>query len=95
MDKLCLFKIISLFHQVFCTDANQFVLEVLTHRGMDPQISDVHVGIDGGQNMLKLGITITDKQDSTKTGRSLYSQVKKRKKKKKESFDVIILGCGA
>ena len=44
---------------------------------MDPQYSDVHVGIDGGQNMLKLGVTITNKEDSDETGRSKYSQVKK------------------
>ena len=35
---------------------------------MDPQYSDVHVGIDGGQNMLKLGVTITNKEDSDETG---------------------------
>ena len=71
-----------LFYKVFCSDTNQLVLEILNHRGMDPQTSDVHVGIDGGQNMLKLGITITDKQESTKTGRSLYSQVKNDKNNK-------------
>ena len=50
-------------------------MDVLSHRGMDPQTSDVHVGIDGGQKMLKLAITITDRFGEEETGRSHYSHV--------------------
>ena len=60
---------------MFCTDVNQTVLKVLTERGMDPGTADVHVGIDGGQNMLKVGITITERNDKEELGRATYSQV--------------------
>ena len=60
---------------MFCTDVNQTVLKVLTERGMDPGMADVHVGIDGGQNMLKVGITITERNDNEELGRATYSQV--------------------
>ena len=50
-------------------------MDVLSHRQMDPQASDVHVGIDGGQKMLKLGVTITDKLDVGEAGRSHYVHV--------------------
>ena len=39
------------------------------------QTSDVHIGIDGGQKMLKLGVTITERTDSEKSGRCHYSDV--------------------
>ena len=51
------------------------MLEVLAHRGLNPQTCDVHVGIDGGQGMLKLGVTITDRLEQEESGRSFYSQV--------------------
>ena len=51
------------------------VLKVLAERGMDPGSADVHVGIDGGQNMLKVGITITERNDNEELGRATYSQV--------------------
>ena len=60
---------------MFCEDSSQLVLKILSHRGMNPAESDVHVGIDGGQNMLKLWVTITDRSDTEVTGRSLYSHV--------------------
>ena len=60
---------------MFCNDVNQLVLDILSHRQMDPQQSDVHIGIDGGQDMLKLGVTITDKLDVRETGRSHYAHV--------------------
>ena len=44
---------------------------------MNPQTSDIHIGIDGGQKMLKLGVTITERMDSEKSGRSHYSDVSK------------------
>ena len=60
---------------MFCTDVNEMVLKVLTERGMDPSTADVHVGIDGGQNMLKVGITITERNDNEEFGRATYKQV--------------------
>ena len=51
------------------------MLSVLSARGLNPETSDVHVGIDGGQNMLKIGVTITERCNSENSGRSLYSQV--------------------
>ena len=60
---------------MFCTDVNEMVLKVLTERGMDPSTADVHVGIDGGQNMLKVGITITERNDNEEFGRATYNQV--------------------
>ena len=62
------------YHQVFCDDPNQLVLDILAHRGMDPQNSDVHCGIDGGQGSLKIGITVTEK-GTKKLGRAHYSDV--------------------
>ena len=54
---------------------NQLVLKVLSERGLDPATADVHVGIDGGQNMLKVGVTITERIFDEQLGRSSYSQV--------------------
>ena len=54
---------------------NQLVLDVLSHRGMDPQHSDVHCGMDGGQGSVKLGITVTERLTEN-TGRSRYSDVR-------------------
>ena len=51
------------------------VLDVIARRGMNPQTSDVHCGFDGGQGMLKLGVTITDRQELDESGRAHYSQV--------------------
>ena len=61
--------------QVFCDDSSQLVLDILAHRGLDPHSCDVHCGFDGGQGMLKLAVTITDRQEAEQVGRSLYSQV--------------------
>ena len=52
---------------------------------MNPQTSDVHIGIDGGQKMLKLGVTITERMDSEKSGRCHYSDVSKGSLRKKFS----------
>ena len=76
-SNLHLIKIILFFIKVFCHDSNALVLKVLSERGMDPHSSDVHVGIDGGQGILKLAITATDRKDAIKSsgGRSHYSEV--------------------
>ena len=51
------------------------MLDVLTHRGLNPHNSDVHCGIDGGQGSLKVGITVTER-NSSKSGRAHYSDVR-------------------
>ena len=34
------------------------------------------VGVDGGQGWLKMGLTVTDREEKEQTGRSHYSEVK-------------------
>ena len=63
-------------YQVFCTDSSQLVQDVLLHRGLNPHSCDVHCGFDGGQGMLKLGVTITDRAGVEECGRSRYSDVR-------------------
>ena len=65
----------EIYVQVFCEDCSDFVMDVMARRGLTPQTCDVHCGFDGGQGMLKLGVTITDKEELEKTGRSHYSEV--------------------
>ena len=48
---------------------------MIAHRGLNPHNCDVHCGFDGGQGMLKLGLTITDRLGKEATGRSKYSDV--------------------
>ena len=76
---------------VFCDDSSQFVLNVMAHRGLDPQSCDVHCGFDGGQGMLKLAVTITDRQESEQSGRSLYSQGVAAKQAKNSSVKKLFL----
>ena len=49
--------------------------DLISHRAIDPESSDVHVGLDGGQGMLKIGLTITDRDKSGQPRRSKYSDV--------------------
>ena len=43
---------------------------------MQPADADVHCGFDGGQGILKIAITATQKKEVvTKKGRSTYDQV--------------------
>ena len=51
-------------------------MEVMTSRGLNPHTCDVHCGFDGGQGILKLAVTITDRQELDKSGRSHYSEVR-------------------
>ena len=50
-------------------------MDILAHLGLDPQNSDVHVGFDGGQDILKLALTVTEWKDLAETGRAHYSEV--------------------
>ena len=47
----------------------------MAHRGLNPHTCDVHIGIDGGQDILKVALTITDRLGVEKIGRSHYSEV--------------------
>ena len=64
--------------QVFCTDCSQLVLDVMAHRGLNPHTCDVHCGFDGGQSILKLALTVTDRLEGEKSGRSHYSDVSEK-----------------
>ena len=61
---------------MFCTDPADLLQAVIAHRGLSLQDVDVHVGIDGGQNWLKMGLTITERKETLKTGRACYAEVK-------------------
>ena len=57
-------------------NCDELVQTVLHECGLDPHDCDVHVGFDGGQGILKIGFTITERTDSVKeAGRSKYSEV--------------------
>ena len=62
--------------KVFCTDCDGLLQTVLEERGVQPADADVHCGFDGGQGILKIAITATQKKEVvTKKGRSTYDQV--------------------
>ena len=58
---------------MFCSDLDKLVSDMISHRNIDPVTSDVKVGIDGGQGMLKVGMTISDRDNTEHVGRSHYS----------------------
>ena len=60
---------------MFCSDTEKLVTDLIASRQIDPKSSDVNVGLDGGQGMLKVGMTITDRNEAEQSGRSLYSSV--------------------
>lgn len=65
-----------MFNKVFCDDCDELVQHVLYERGLDPGQCDVHVGFDGGQGILKIGFTVTDRSEAVKDScRSKYSEV--------------------
>ena len=47
----------------------------MDRRGLNPNTCDVHIGFDGGQGILKMGVTVTDRMELDKSGRSHYSEV--------------------
>ena len=69
-------SVIPCLFQVFCTDVSQLVLDVIAHRGLNPHNCDVHCGFDGGQSMLKLALTVTDRLEGDSRGRAHYSDVR-------------------
>ena len=60
---------------MFCTEPAHLLAVVLANRGLSPEAVDVHVGIDGGQGWLKLGLSVTDKTEVNNNGRAHYSEV--------------------
>ena len=47
----------------------------MAYRGLNPHLCDVHIGLDGGQDILKVALTITERQGGHTSGRAYYSQV--------------------
>ena len=53
------------------------VQHVIHERGLNPHDCNEHVGFDGGQGLLKIGFTVTDRTETAKEpGRSKYSEVR-------------------
>ena len=60
---------------VVCNNVEALVKELIERRQLDVNSSDVHIGIDGGQGSIKVGLTITDRTTSETCGRAAYSEV--------------------
>ena len=67
--QMCLFLLIFLYKQVFCSDCDKIVSEVMTIRDMTPESTDVQCGFDSGQGVLKLAVTLPKRGEPMKTGR--------------------------
>ena len=80
---------------VFCEDCDELVQLVLYERGLDPHACDVHVGFDGGQGILKIGFTVTERNETvTPTERSKYSDGVAPKSAKSSSVKkLLVLGA--
>ena len=51
-------------------------MTVLAERGVQPDSAHVHCGFDGGQGILKVAISVTERgQDDQNQGRSKYIEV--------------------
>ena len=60
---------------VVCSNVDKLVLELMKRRDLDSNNCDIHIGIDGGQGSLKVGMTVTDREIEETLGRSKYSEV--------------------
>ena len=60
---------------MYCTDVQGLIERVLRERGLSPSSTDVHIGMDGGQGWLKLGLILTDRSKDITTARASYSEV--------------------
>ena len=58
---------------VVCNNVEGLVTELIQRRELDVNTSDVHIGIDGGQGSIKVGLTITDRATSESCGLAAYS----------------------
>ena len=61
--------------KVFCTDLSGLIHHVINHRDMSVDETDLHIGLDGGQGWLKVGLIVTDRSKEVKSGRAHYSEV--------------------
>ena len=50
--------------KVFCDDSESLVKLTFEKRGLKPEDCDIHCGFDGGQGFLKIGFTVTDKNNN-------------------------------
>ena len=60
---------------VFCSDLKGLISHLIQCRQIDPEKSDIHIGIDGGQGSVKVGITITNRELAKPSGRLKYAYV--------------------
>ena len=60
---------------VFCSDLMSMVSHLIECRDLDPEMADIHIGIDGGQGSVKVGVTVTTREDLAMQGRARYSYV--------------------
>ena len=63
--------------QVFCQNCDELLTLILAERQMNPTDCHVHCGFDSGQGILKIAISVTDKNEvqEESCGRAKYSQV--------------------
>ena len=61
--------------QVFCTEPTDLLAVAMAHRGLSPNDVDAHVGIDGGQGWLKIGLTLTKRCEINNNKRAKYEEV--------------------
>ena len=78
---------------VFCKDCDDLLKLVVRERGLNPHESDVHVGFDGGQGILKIGFTVTPKDSNiyNSKGRSSYREGVAAKSAKHSSVKKLII----
>ena len=44
-------------------------------RQLAGESTDVHMGVDGGQGLVKVGLILTDRNKEEKVGRATYAEV--------------------
>ena len=60
---------------MFCSDPQELLKKIITERNIPMDTVDVHVGLDGGQGWLKVGLIVTDRSKEEVKGRAHYSEV--------------------
>ena len=53
---------------MFCSCPDSLVSYLVSQRDMNTDTSDVYIGIDGGQGMLKVGLTVSDRGAGKRMG---------------------------
>ena len=49
---------------MFCNNTDGLIKKTIQERNLDSENCDVHVGFDGGQGFLKIGFTVTERQNN-------------------------------